>query len=244
MLSDIRVGLRLLWKNKAFSVTAALTLALCIGANAALFSIVHNVLLRPLPFPQSERVVVMENLYPKAGAGENGNAGVPDYYDRLRTMTVYEEQALYNSSNVSIDQNGTPTRTRVVNATPSFFRLIRVQPALGRAFTDDEGEQGNDKKAILSYALWQSSFGADPAVVGKDIRLDGQPYTVVGVMPRGFFFLNPNVMLWRPLAFTAEEKADDKRHNNSWQNIGRLKPGATVEQAQAQLNALNAANLD
>src|SRR5712692_7345427 len=98
MNSDIRVGVRLLWKDKAFTITAALTLALCIGANTALFSVVHNVLLRPLPIPESDRILIMQNVYPKAGA-DAGESGVPDYYDRIRETTVFEEQALYNSNN-------------------------------------------------------------------------------------------------------------------------------------------------
>ena len=244
MTSDIRVGLRLLWKDKAFTITAALTLALCIGANTALFSVVHNVLLRPLPVPQSDRIVVMGNAYPGAGANIGTSAGVPDYYDRMRDTTVFEEQALYNGRNQSVDQNGAPTRVRVTQATPSYFRLLRVAPALGRTFSEQESEPGNEKKAVLSYALWQSQFGGDPQAIGKDIRLDGQPYTVVGVMPKGFYFLNPNVMLWTALAFTAEQKSDAHRHNNNYQNIARLKPGATIEQAQQQIDALNKANLD
>ncbi len=244
MISDIRMGLRLLWKDKAFTMTAALTLALCVGANTALFSVVHNVLLRPLPVPESERIVLMANAYPGAGADIGSSSGVPDYYDRLRDVHVLEVQALYNGRNQSVDQNGTPTRIRVTMVTPSFFPLLRVAPALGRTFSEQDGEPGNDKKVVLSYALWQSQFGGDPQAIGKDIRLDGQPFTVVGIMPKGFYFLNPNVMLWRPLAFTAEEKGDSRRHSNNFQNIGRLEPGATVEQAQQQVNALNAANLD
>jgi putative ABC transport system permease protein len=244
MTSDLRVALRLLWKDKAFTITAALTLALCIGANTALFSVVHNVLLRPLPVPESDRIMLMGNAYPGAGAAIGGSSGVPDYYDRLRDVSAFEEQALYNGRNHSIDQSGTPTRVRVTHATPSFFRLLRVAPMLGRIFSPEEGELGNEKKAILSYALWQSQFGGDSQAIGKDIRIDGQPYTVVGVMPKGFYFLNPEVMLWTPLAFNADQKADSSRHNNSWQNIGRLKPGASREQAQQQVNALNAANLE
>jgi predicted permease len=244
MNSDIRVGVRLLWRDKAFTITAALTLALCIGANTALFSVVHNVLLRPLPVPESDRIVLMANAYPGAGAEIASSSGVPDYYDRLRETTVFEEQALYNGRNQSIDQSGTPTRVRVTQATPSFFRLLRVAPAIGRTFSEQEGEPGNDKKVVLSYGLWQSQFGRDPQAVGKDIRLDGQPYTIVGVMPKGFYFLNPNVMLWTALAFTADQKSDARRHSNGHQNIGRLKPGATIQQAQQQIDALNAANLD
>src|SRR5207247_2398177 len=139
---DIRVGLRILWKDKAFTITAALTLALCIGANTALFSIVDHVLLRPLPFPESDRIVLMANHYPGAGVDIGSNSGAADYYDRLRETTVFVEQAMYNSSDVSIDQNGTPTRTRVMNVTPSFFRLVGIAPRAGRTFNDSEGEIG------------------------------------------------------------------------------------------------------
>src|SRR5437762_5030308 len=147
MNSDLRVGLRLLWKDKAFTLTAALTLALCIGANTALFSVVHNVLLRPLNVPESDRIVLMGNAYPGAGAGAAAgtNSGVPDYYDRLRETDVYEEQALFNSGSQSVDQNGTPVRIRITRVTPSFFRLLRSAPALGRTFIEADGEVGNDQ---------------------------------------------------------------------------------------------------
>ena len=246
MISDIRVGLRLLWRDKAYTVTAALTLALCIGANTALFSVVHNVLLKPLPVPESGRIVLMSNAYPKAGsaAAAGGYSGAPDYFDRLRETDVFEEQAAFNGGNESIDQNGAPVRVRVDRVTPSFFRLLRIVPALGRAFTEEEGEIGKDREVVLSYALWQSQFGGDPAAIGKGLRLDGQPYTVVGVMPKGFYFVTPNVMLWRPLTFTAAQKSDAERHSNNYQNIGRLKPGASVERAQQQIDAINARNLE
>ena len=130
MISDFRVGLRLLWQDKAFTLTAALTLALCIGANTALFSVVHNVLLRPLPVPESDRIVLMGNAYPGAGAGAVGgnSSGVPDYYDRLRETDVFEEQALYNGRNQSVDQNGTPTRVRVTQVD-----AVVLPPAARRA---------------------------------------------------------------------------------------------------------------
>src|SRR5438270_7965421 len=184
MISDIRVGLRLLWRDKAFTLTAALTLALCIGANTALFSVVHNVLLRPLPVPESDRIVVMGNAYPKAGADIGTSSGVPDYYDRLRDVTVLEQQALYNGSSRSLDENGTPTRVRGQNVTTSFFKLLRVLPVMGRDFVDQDGETGNNRKVILSYGLWQTLFGGDPGAIGKDVRLDGVAFTVVGIMPR------------------------------------------------------------
>ncbi len=241
---ELRLGARLLAREKAFSLAAALTLAVCIGANTALFSVVHNILLRPLPFPESDRIVLMANAYPKAGAGDPSNSGVPDYYDRLRDMSVFEEQALFNHASLSVDQEGTPARLDVLNVTPSFFRLLRVPAALGRTFTEEEGEVGNEKKVVLSDAFWHRQFGGDAGVVGRDIRLDGQPYTIVGVMPKEIQVLHPSVALWRPLAFTAEQRSDSNRHSNNYENLGRLKPGATLEQAQSQVDALNAANLE
>jgi predicted permease len=243
MSSDLRLGVRMLWKDKSFTVTAALTLALCIGANTALFSVVHHVLLRPLAVPESDRILLTSNSYPRAGADGLGYSGVPDYFDRLRDVTAFEEQALLNSRSQTIDQNGAPTRVRVMNVTPSFFRLIRVQPILGRTFIDAEGEIGQEKKVVLSYAAWQAAFGGDPGVIGRDLRIDGQPHEIVGVMPRTFSFMQPDTMLWVPAAFTPRQKSDEQRHSNNWMNLGRLKPGATLQQAQSQVDALNAANL-
>jgi len=243
-MNDIRVGLRLLWKDKSFTATAALTLALCIGANTALFTVVHHVLLRPLAFPGAERIVLMSNHYPGAGVGDiGGNSSAPDYYDRLRETTVFDAQAMYNASDVSVDQNGTPTRVRIMNVTPSFFRVLQVAPRLGRMFTDAEGELGSEKEVILSYGFWLAQFGGRADAVGQDLRIDGQPYRIVGVMPGGFVtFTTDDVMVWRPLAFTPQRK--QQRHSNNWRNIARLKPGATIAQAQAQIDALNRANLD
>jgi predicted permease len=245
-LNDLRVGFRLLWKDKVFTLTAMLTLAVCIGANTALFSVVHNVLLQPLPFPESDRIAIMGNAYPGAGANaaEGDNSAVPDYYDRLHDMDVFEEQALFNGANQSIDQNGTPVRIRVNRVTPSFFRLLRVSPALGRVFSDQDGEVGNERKVVLSYSLWQSQFAGDAGAVGKELRIDGVAMTVIGVMPKDFFFLNPNVLLWRPLAFTPQQKSDEQRHSNNFQNIARLKPGATIARAQQEVDAINARNLE
>ena len=249
MLNDLRVAVRLLLRDRTFAVAAISTLALCIAANVVLFSIVDHVLLNPLPFPHSDRLVLHGNQYPGAGACCGTSNGVPDYYDRIRETTVYDEQAMYNRSVLTIDQNGAPARILAMNVTPSFFRVISSQAAIGRTFTDEEGEVGREREVILSYGLWQNLFGDDPLAVGRDLRVSGVPYTIVGVMPRTFSFLDGNtadrvVGLWRPLAFTPQQKSDDARHSNSWQHLARLKPGATIEQAQQQINLLNARNLD
>jgi predicted permease len=241
---DLLLGLRLLRRDKAFTLTAGLTLALCIGANTALFSVVHHVLLRPLPVPDPERLVLMSNLYPKAGAVDSSNSGVPDHYDRLQAVTALEEQSLHNESSVSIGRDGLPTRIQVMNATPSLFRVLRVEAARGRTLHDEDGVVGQDRKVVLGDAFWRRQFGGDPAAVGRDLHLDGQPYTVVGVMPPALDQVFPGITLWRPLAFTPEQKADGQRHSNNYWNLGRLRPGATLQQAQAQVDALNAANLE
>lgn len=243
LLKDIRFALRLLWKDKGFAITAIATLAVCIGANAAIFSVIDSVIFKLLPVPESDRIVLMYNSYPNAGV-ERAATGVPDYYDRLRDTTVFEEQALYQDQNVTIGEKGSVQQIRSMGVTPSFFRLLRVKPRLGRTFSDEEGEIGNEHKVVLSYALWQQLYGGDEDVLGRDLRIYGNPYTIVGVMPADFLFLDPGITLWRPLAFTNQQKSDDARHNNSWEMIGRLKPGATIEQAQAQIDAINAANLE
>ena len=243
MLQDIRFGLRLLWKDRGFATTAILTLALCIGANAAIFAVVNSVLLQPLPVPQSAQLVHTYNAYPGAGV-VGGSTGVPDYYDRLRDTTVFQEQALYDTRGVTLGGNGEPQRIVSMMGTPSLLRLLQAQPIRGRLFTEQEGETGKTRKAILTYASWQQWFGGQDRAVGSDIRINGEPFAVVGVLPRDFGFLDPDVKVWLPVAFTAEQKSDDQRHSNNWSYVARLKAGATVEQARQQIDALNARNLD
>ncbi len=242
MVRDLKFGARSLLKDKGFSMTVVLTLALCIGANTAIFAIVHSVLLRPLPVPEAEQILLMANRYPKAGAADSTNSGVADYYDRLKDVTVFQQQALFNFGDQTVDLNGSPEKIKGMNATPSLFKLLQIAPLLGRTFTDDEGEIGGQQKVLLSYGLWRQMFAGASDVVGKELRLNGRPYTVVGVMAADFNFINPEVQLWVPAAFTLEQK--NARHSNNWRNIGRLKPGATLQQAQMQVDALNRANLE
>ncbi len=240
LFRDLRFGARQLLKDKGFTATALATLALCIGANAAVYTVVNAILLQPLPVLESDRILLLYNSYPKAGV-ERAVTAAGDYYDRLREVTVFEEQALYQTRGAAVGEAGSVETERSLRVTPSFFRLLRQTPAIGRNFTEEEGELGQERKVILSDALWQK-LGGDPAIVGRDVRLSGDPYTVVGVMPKGFVFLDPDVRLWQPLAFTAEQKTT--HHSNSYEMIGRLKPGATREQAQSQVDALNARNLE
>ena len=243
LLHDLRHAGRVLWKDRGFAATVILTLAVCIGANAAIFAIINGVLLRPLPIPDADRIVTLYNAYPKAGV-ERGSTGVPDYYDRLRETDVFEELALYRMTGQTIGGQSDPQRLTGMAVRPSIFRMLRAAPHRGRVFRDDEGEIGREREVILSYALWQQLFSGQDTAVGRDLRINGENYAIVGVMPQSFFFMNPDVKLWTPLAFTPEQKSDDARHNNSWTMLGRLKSGASVAVAQQQLDALNARNLD
>lgn len=242
-LHDTRLALRLLWKDKAFSLATVLTLTICIGANTALFSIVYSVLLRPLPVPESGRLVLLYNSYPRAGA-ERGASGVPDYYDRLKGVPAIETLALFNTRNRSTGETGRPERVLGMGVTPSFFRVAGVKAEVGRTFSEDEGEVGHEDRVVLSHQFWQERYSGDPRAVGRQLRVDGRPFTIVGIMPKEFQFIDADVRLWTPLAFTPEQRSDDNRHNNSWASIGRLRPGATIGQAQAQVDAVNAADLE
>jgi len=242
LIRDIRHCARSLLRDKWFAATAVLTLAVCMAVYTATFAIVHSVLLHPLPIPKADALVLMANLYPKLGVTDQDVSGVPDYYDRLRAVSALEEQAMFDQANMTLQVNGRAEQLPGMEVTPSFFQLVGIAPARGRAFTPEEGEIGHNHEVILSHAFWQQRYGGDPSVIGQGLRLYGTSFTIVGIMPRDFVFLYPEVRFWVPLAFTAEAKT--RYHNNGWEDIGRLKPGATIAQVQAQVNALNAANLE
>jgi len=242
LLLDLRYSLRSLWRDKGFAATVIVTIAVCIAANSALFAIVHGVILRPLPVPDAKSILIMSNDYPNAGVAGSNNSASGDYYDRLREMTVFESQALFHDRNQTVELNGSPEQIHGMVITPSWFKLLRVSPALGRAFAEEEGEIGRDQVVILSHGLWQQLYAGDKTVLGRTLRLSGKPFTIVGVMPRNFNFIDPDVRLWIPLAFTPAEKT--VHHSNNWYHVGRLKPSATLQQAQAQVNALNNENLE
>lgn len=242
LVQDAKFGAKLLIKEKGFSLTALFTLALCIGANAAIFTVIHSVLLRPLPFPAPDQLVVMDNRYPGVGVKRGAN-GVPDYLDRKKE-NVFEDVALVGFSGYDLGMEGSPERVPGLYVTPSFFRLLRASPVLGRAFTEQEAVLGNEKVVLLSYGLWRERFAGNPAVLGTDVRLSGVPYRIVGVMPDRFEALSSEARLWVPFAFTPRQTSDEARHSNNWGMIARLKPGVTLAQAQQRIDALNQRNLE
>lgn len=246
MFQDLRFAVRLLWKDRSFSVTTIATLALCLAANVAIFAVVDGVLLKPLPFPEPDRLVRMSNHFPGAGVVADGANGVPDYFDRKRDMTALEETALFREAGVTVSGSGLGEAERIqaMSVTPSFFRVLRTQPSRGQLFSEEQGKLGQEKVVVLTNGFWRRMFGGRDDAIGQDLRLGGELYKIVGVLPADFVFLNPDLQLYRPAAFTPREMSDDSRHSNNWQQFGRLKPGATLEQAQSQLDAINAANLE
>jgi predicted permease len=243
MLSDLIFGFRLLWKEKAFALAALLTLALCIGANTAIFTVLDSVVLRGLPFPDSDRLATLYNVYPGMGIEYAAN-GVPDYLDRRRLTDFFSSVSLYGTRGYDFGQPGSTQRINADYVTPSFFRVLQVEPLLGRGFTEEEGQLGNEKVAVLTEGFWKDAFARDPKVVGRDIRLSGETYRVVGIMPDRAGMFDQEIRLFVPFAFTKQQMSDDARHNNAWEMIARLAPGVTLAGAQQRIDALNKENID
>lgn len=241
-LSSLRQSLRALVKHRAFTLAAIATLALGIGANAAIFSVVNGLLLKPLPYPDGERLVEVYNSYPTSGLDYAGTS-IPDYLDRKQAPGL-EDLAMYASGSFNVADESGPQRLVGMRATPSLFTTLRVQPALGRPFTEDEATIGADHVVVLSHQTWQTQFAADPAIIGRDVRLNDEPYRVIGVMPEGFAFPDRQTALWVPFAFTPEQRSDDERGNEFSASIGRLRPGASVAELDAQFAAIVSANAE
>ncbi len=239
MLQDFRFGLKLLWKEKAFTITALLTLALCIGANTAIFTVLRTVVLEPLAFTESDRLVSVFNIYPGVQVTENGSNSVPDYFDRRQLTEIFDSIAFSQGNGFDLGSEGSPVHVSAQSVTPSFFHVLRTSPAVGRAFVDDDAVYQKNQFTILSYGLWKDKFAGDVHIVGRDIRLSGVPYRVVGVMPRDFESPGSEAKLWVPLAFSPEQTLDSARHNNSWDMIARLQPGVPIAAAQRRIDVLN-----
>jgi predicted permease len=238
---DLKFAARSLWRARGFALTVLLTFAVCIGANTVLFAIVDSVVLRPLPLQEANSIMLMSNEYPRAGAIQDSSSS-GDYFDGLRELTAFESQAVFRQEDQTVELNGLPQRIHGMMVTPSWFTLLRLSPELGRPFLEEEGEMGREREVILSHGLWEQLFAGERAAIGRDLRISGQPFRVVGVMPAGFNFVDPDVRLWMPIAFAPEQKT--MHHSNNWYYIGRLKHGATLQQVQEQVNAINNENFE
>ncbi|HEY3040201.1 MAG TPA: ABC transporter permease [Pyrinomonadaceae bacterium] len=235
LIQDIRYGLRGLGRQPGFTLIAVLSLALGIGANTAMFSLVNAVLLKPLQFAEPDRLVIVWEELPAIGAVHD-DVAVANFMDWKTQNKVFDEMAALSFRSFNITGDGEPEKVQAYGATANFLPLLGTKPALGRNFLPEEDQAGAAKVAILSYGLWQRRYGADRDVLGKNILLNGQKHLVVGIMPEGFRFLWGTTGLWVPAAFSAEELK--QRQNNNLTVVARLKPGATVQQAQADIGAI------
>ena len=242
-MQDIRYALRTLRKQPIFTLVAVATLTLGIGANTAIFSLLYHYLLRPLPYASADRLVFIWNTYPLMGLGQ-ASVSIPDYIDRRTQAPAIEDATLFTGRSLSLAIAGEPEQVRALAVTPSFFTTLGRQPFLGRAFSEGEAQPGADKFAILTYPLWNSRFAADRAVVGRSIRLGGEAYQVVGVLPADFELPGRDIALLVPFAFTPQQMSDQGRGNEFSQMIARLKPDATLEQVTSQMKIIVDRNLE
>ena len=243
LIQDLHYGLRMLQSKPGFTLAAILTLALGIGANTAVFSVIDALLIKSLPYADSDRLVEIHNTYPRNDL-LNAGVSIPDYLDRRARAGALEDGALYHPQSYNLSVQGVPQRLEGTLATPSLFSTLGVQPALGRTLIEDEGRLGNERVVVLGHALWKNVFGGDPAIVGREIALSGANYRVVGVMPQTFFFPDRKTQLWTPFAFTEEQRGDKQRGWEFSSMIGRLKPGATIAQLDAQMDAIVHNNIE
>ena len=234
MIQDLRYGIRMLMKNPGFTFVAVLTLALGIGATTAIFSVVNTVLFRPLPFHDPDRVIT---VWEPSRDGRTLGLTDVEYFDYRSQNHVFDDMAAYAIGTLSLTGSGEPERVAAMGGSASLFTVLAVPPVLGRTFTDEEDKPDAPQVALLSYGLWQRRFGADPNVIGKEVRVSEVSTTIIGVMPRNFQFINREVDLWVPLGL---DPNNVNPRNRSYSIVARLKPAVGVQQARQEMNALAA----
>jgi putative ABC transport system permease protein len=232
---DLRYGMRMLLKHKSVTAIAMLSLALGIGANTAIFSLVDAVLLRPLPFHEPDRLVMVWEEASRIGFPRNTPAPA-NYADWKAQNQSFEDLAALRYGSYNLTDENEPEKVEAQAVTANFFPLLGVAPVRGRSFAPEEDQPEGNKVVLLSYSLWQRRFGGDPELIGKELLLDGQQHTVIGVMPSGFQFLAKETDMWLPMAFTARDLANRGGHYLTV--VGRLKSGVTLAQGQDDIAAI------
>jgi len=239
LVSDLRLAIRLARAGPGLTIVAVFSLALAIGANAAIFSVVESVLLRPLPFADAGRIVTLWNEY----GGNRTASSPPDYADRRDLSRTLDAVAAYRIADVNMTGRDEPRRVRAGDVTASFFDVVGRSAAIGRVFAAAEDTPGRNDVVVLDHGFWTRAFGGRADAVGDAIVLDGTPYTIVGVMPPDFALPAERVDVWRPLALSAAQLADDERGNEYLFVVGRMRDGVTIEQVEADMDAIAASVL-
>ena len=236
MLQDVRYGLRVLGKNPSFTAVAVLTLALGIGANTAIFSVVNAVLLKPLPYPDSDRLAVIWVTEPSGPGGLFPDTS-PDFRDWQQQNHAFEGISAVTIAGATLTGSGEPLQLNGLSVSPNAFQILGVQPQMGRNFSPDEGPTGHNHVVILSYGLWQSAFGGRKNIVGSKVTMDGEAYDVVGIMPQDLRFPNMwgrNPQFWTPITMDAPKWKTDRGNHWFWV-LARIKKGVTLDQAAAEM---------
>src|SRR4030095_15414782 len=237
LIQDLMLGMRMLVKHPAFTSIAVLTLAVGIAANITIFSVVNAVLLRPLPYPNSERLVFLWSEVPKEGVEERASA-YATISDWCEQNTSFEDLAFYDPTSVTLFASADPEPAMSVRTSANLFPLLGVAPSLGRTFTDEEVQQ-KVRVVVISHSLWLSRFGASPSVLGQTLEIDGQSSQVIGVMPERFQSPKSESAVWEPNSLlTNWEQRLAQRGTGAWQVVGRLKPQVTKQQAQIEMNTI------
>jgi len=234
--ADLRYGARLLLKSPGFTLVALLTLALGIGANTAIFSVLDAVLLRPLPFPEPQQLAMIWEDASFVSFPKNTPAPA-NYWDWKTRNHTFSDIAAMRTASVSLTDEGAPEFVLGMNATSNLLSILGVKPAMGRNFTAEE-DRSAATLVVISHGLWQRRFGGDPSIIGRSIRMSGVPHTVIGIMPRGFHFPRRTTDFWRPTGFGPKEYANRGQH--FLQVYGRLKPGVSLEQARTDIARVTA----
>src|SRR6266576_2856976 len=235
-VQDLHFSLRMLRKSAGFTAIAVFTLALGIGANTAIFSLINTVLLRPLPYKDADRLVTLWGYNRTRGFTTNQVSPL-DFADWRSQNHVFEGMGASTDVTYTLTGTGEPALLIAYSFSSEYFHVLGVAPLLGRTFLPEEEEPGKNHVVVLSYSFWQNRFGRNPGIVGQGITLDGAPYTVVGVMPAGFKY-PPRTELWTPL--TAIPEAANHRDYRYLRVMARLKPGVTLQQAQTEMNTIAA----
>ena len=238
--ADVRYAFRTLRRNPGFAIVVLLTLALGIGANAAIFSVVNGVLLRPLPFRDADRLMVIWGDLKRPGLNDIP-ASAGEYVDYRDRSHAFEQVSAYDTVGFNLTGGGEPERVEGAVVTTTFFSLLGASAQAGRTFVAGEDQPGRDDVVVLSHSLWTRRFSANPAIVGQTIPVDGRPTQVVGVMPAAFQFPDRSIEIWKPFLLDAEALSDNNRGSHGYTALARLKAGISRQQAQADLNAVTAA---
>src|SRR6185295_620201 len=239
ILRDIRYAVRGLIKRPGFAAIALITLALGIGANSAIFSVVNSIVLRPLPYQDSSRLMVLWGNLGTSGLSET-ELSAPEFVDVQQQCQSFESVAGYTIQGFNLSGVDQPERLRGALVSATLFSTLKVQPSLGRTFLKEEDRFEHDSVVVLSHALWQRRFGGDTSILNRTITLDGQTVTIVGVMPAGFQFPEKDTELWRPLAFSPDLLTENNRGSHFLNVVARLRPNIQAAQAQAELNTVTA----